>query len=79
MKDTNSGCFFDVGVYRIFALCCQACLFSSVLRDGRQSRRTAKLLLFGLFSVVEISQELVMEDNLITSKSDTHHIQSNDV
>lgn len=66
-EDPNSGCFLDIGVYRLFALGCQASLFSSVLQDGRQSRRTANLLLFGLFSVVEISQELVTEHKLSTS------------
>lgn len=30
----------------------QACLFFSMLQDGRQSRRTAKILSFVLFSVV---------------------------
>lgn len=56
-----------VFIYSLFALGCQASLFSSVLQDGRQTRRTANLLLFGLFSVVEISQELVIEHKLSTS------------
>ena len=76
-EDTNTGCSFDAGVDKIFALGCQACLFSFVLQDGTRSR-TANLLLFGLFSLVEISQELVTEDKLGTSRFDTHLIESND-
>lgn len=75
-EDTNNRCSFDVGVYEIFALCCQASFFISVLQDDRHSRRTANLLLFGLFSVEEISQKLLLEDKLSSSKFDIKHIQS---
>lgn len=33
--DNNNGCVIGVGSYRVFAMVCQCCPFSSVFQDGR--------------------------------------------